>query len=74
MRLANTQKKENKMTQKIYKLICKDFGHKFSFNAKNIKDAESKIREWTAYHSHSFSDYTIEETADTKWIHNEWVN
>lgn len=59
---------------KIYKLICSEFGHKFSFNAKDSQDAESKKRAWCRYHSFNHSDFRIEETEDTKWIHNEYMD
>ena len=63
-----------KKETKIYKVICKEFGHKFSFNAKDENDAERKLSEWVSYHSHLRRDYTLEETTDGKWIHNEYVN
>ena len=60
---------------KIFKLISNDFGHKFSFNAKDLKDAISKAKNWCNYHSHHFdSMYKVEETTDTKWIHNEYMD
>ena len=61
-------------TQKIFKLICDTFGHKFSFNAKDMNDAISKAKSWCNYHSHSFSDYKVEETNEEKWMHNEYVS
>lgn len=60
--------------QKIYKLICKDFGHKFSFNAKDINEANDKKFEWCSYHSFNAKDFSIEETTEEKWMHNEYVN
>lgn len=64
----------DKSKMKIYKLICPDFGHKFSFNAKDIKEAESKMKDWCLYHSFPFTGYKVEETNDPKWMHNEYVN
>ncbi len=61
-------------TMKTYKLICNTFGHKFSFNAKNEEAAILKMKEWCAYHSHYPMDYKVEETTETKWIHNDYVN
>ena len=58
---------------KIFKLICKTFGHKFSFNAKNIEDATSKVAAWCWYQGHSLRDYKIEETTDTKLIYNQYI-
>jgi replication initiation and membrane attachment protein DnaB len=59
---------------KIFKLISKELGHKFSFHAKNIAEANSKKNEWARYHSHSTQDYVVEETSDPKWLHNEYFD
>ena len=60
---------------RIFKLISNEMGHKFSFNAKNIEDAISKAKDWCRYHSHHFeSEYKVEETTDSKWIHNEYIS
>lgn len=59
---------------KIYKVICNDFGHKFSFNAVDEKDAESKLSNWLNYHSYFRRDYKLEETTEVKWMHNEYVD
>jgi hypothetical protein len=60
--------------QKIFKLICKTFGHKFSFNAKDMDEAISKAKKWCRYHSYSFDDYSVEETTEKKYMHNEYVD
>lgn len=62
------------VNQKIYKLICPEFGHKFSFNAANMAEAESKMKDWCLYHSFPFHGYRVEETTEEKWMHNEYVN
>ena len=59
---------------KIFKLIHKDLGHKFSFIAKDEVDAWDKAMNYILYHSHSKSEYKVEETTDPKWIHNEYVS
>ncbi len=59
---------------KTFKLICKVFGHQFSFNAKDMDDATDKTANWCAYHSLPYRDYKVEETTDQKWLHNEYVN
>jgi len=60
---------------KIFKLICNELGHKFSFHARNIEDATSKAQDWCRYHGFNFrNEYKVEETTDEKWIHNEYVN
>jgi len=61
-------------TQKIFKLICDIFGHKFSFNASSMDDAISKAQDWCSYHSFNLCDYKLEETNEEKWMHNEYVN
>lgn len=61
-------------SSKIFKMICSTFGHKFSFNAKNIEEAESKKIGYARHHSHNPNDYTVEETTETKMMHNEYVN
>lgn len=61
---------------KTYALICKDFGRKFSFNAKDEADAISKAKGWCRYHSHSWSDYTVLEANEPykyEDLHNEYV-
>lgn len=72
--LSHQTKRKMKATQKIFKLISNQMGHKFSFNAKDIDDATAKAKDWVRYHSHSFSDYSVEETTEEKWMHNEYVN
>ena len=59
---------------KTYKLICNTFGWKFSFNAVNEEDATSKMKSWCNYHSFYYNDFSIEETKDQSWIHNEYMN
>jgi hypothetical protein len=59
---------------KIFKVISNELGYKFSFNAKNEKDAESKFSNWLNYHSHFRIDYKLEETTEEKWMHNEYVS
>jgi len=59
---------------KTYKLICETFGHKFSFNAPDIETAVKMKNEWCSYHSFNFKDFTVEETTNTKWVHNEYFN
>jgi len=66
--------KKSKENQKIYKLICNTFGHKFSFNAVDQKDAENKAWNWCRYHSFHLRDFKVEETTEEKWIHNEYVD
>lgn len=67
--------KNTMTTTKIFKLICNDFGHKFSFNAQSLTDAISKAKGYCRYHSFSFeSEFKVEETTDKKWMHNEYVN
>lgn len=61
-------------TQKIFKVICNDFGHKFSFNAKDMQDAENKLSAYLNYHGHFRRDYKLEETTEEKWMHNEYVD
>lgn len=61
-------------TQNIYKMICSTFGHKFSFNAKNIQEAEAKKNEFARYHSHNPKDYAVEQTNEEKMMHNEYVD
>lgn len=58
---------------KIYKVICNDFGHKFSFNAKDEQDAKDKLRNYESYHS-MHGAHTVEETEKEKWMHNEYVS
>ena len=72
MKNTITNKKELKM--KTYKLICKTFGHKFSFNASDFETATQMKNEWCHYHSFLLNDFTVEETTDTKWIHNEYFS
>lgn len=54
-------------------MICNDFGHKFSFNAKNIEDAKIKRNNFERYHS-NYNQYTLEETEETKMLHNAYVD
>jgi len=61
-------------TQKIFKVICNTFGHKFSFNAKDDEDAERKLFTWVRYHSFQRRDFQLEETNEEKRIHNEYVD
>lgn len=68
------KRKKPKAIQKIYKLLCKDFGHKFSFHAEDDNEALDKKNEWCNYHSFNNRDFMIEETTDTKWIHDEYFN
>lgn len=74
--LTQTPAKRNtkKAALKIYKLICKDFGHKFSFNAKDERDAEMKKNGWCRYHSFDNRDFKVEETTEAKWMHNEYID
>ncbi len=59
---------------KTYKLICATFGHKFSFHAPDINTANQMKIEWCCYHSYNAVDFSVEETTDQKWIHNEYFN
>lgn len=61
-------------TLKIYKVICSDFGHKFSFNAKDEVDAKKKFNNWLNYHSYRCGGFKIEETTEEKYMHNEYVS
>lgn len=63
-----------KTKTKIYKVICSDFGHKFSFNAKDEKDADIKLNKWLSYHSFDKNGYSLQETTEEKWIHNEYID
>lgn len=63
-----------KATTKIYKVICLDFGHKFSFNAKDNQEAEKKLLSWLRYHSFDRSEYLLEETTELEMIHDEYVD
>jgi len=56
-----------KNTQKIFKLICKSFGHKFSFHAVNLPTEKMLKNEWCNYQSFNATDFSVEETTDTKW-------
>ena len=58
---------------KTYKLICSDFGWKFSFTATNESEANYKKIGWCNYHSFDSSKFSIEETTDTNRIHNEYM-
>ena len=60
---------------RTYKLICNDFGRKFSFNAKNDKDATKKLRGYEQYHS-MYGQFTIEEIDEENPtdLHNEYVD
>ena len=58
---------------KTYKLICSDFGWKFSFNALNESEANIKKIGWCHYHSFDHSKFTIEQTTETNRIHNEYM-
>ena len=58
---------------KIFKMMCIDFGHKFSFNAKNQEEANDKVYGYSNYHS-MFGQFYAEETTESKWMHNEYVN
>lgn len=59
---------------KIYKIISKDFGHLFSFNAENEVEAEKQFSKWLNYHSYMRSCYDLEETEDTNYIENHKIN
>ena len=58
----------------IFKLICKAFGHKFSFHAVNLATAEAMKREWGDYQSFNAADFSVEETTDSKRIHDEYFS
>ncbi len=60
--------------KKYFKLICETFGHKFSFEADCITNAENMKNEWCNYHSYNPVNFSVEETTDSKWIHNEYFN
>lgn len=66
--------KKQTIETRIFKVICNSVGHKFSFNAKDEQAAETKLSKWLSYHSHSRSDYKLEETTEEKWMHNEYVS
>lgn len=60
---------------KTFILICNDFGRKFSFNAKNLEEAESKKRGYERYHSHH-GQYTVKEINEEnpRDLHNEYMD
>ena len=62
--------------QKIY-TIYGSTGAKFSINAKDQKDAESKLSGWLRYHSMTriAYEFSVKETPESTFeIHNEWVS
>jgi len=60
-------------TIKTYKLMCSNFGWKFSFNADNEETAVILKNDWCRYQSFDSKEYTIEETTNTNRIHNEYM-
>lgn len=58
----------------IFKLICKTFGHKFSFHAVNLPTANMMKNEWCDYQSFNRADFSVEETTDSKWMHDEYFS
>jgi len=62
---------------KRYAMKCKDFGRRFTFTAKDDKEATLKGQKWCAYHSFSFkNDYYIEEVKiddSLNDLHNEYI-
>ena len=56
----------------IFKLICSEFGHKFSFHAVNLPTANMMLNEWCNYQSFNPVDFKVEETQDTSRIHDEY--
>jgi hypothetical protein len=51
---------------------------RFTFHAKDPKDARDKVRGWAHYHHFCYDDVdfrpaTSDEIAKTNWLHNEWV-
>lgn len=59
---------------KIFRLVRTDDGeHRFSFNAKDIEEAIKMKNRWCHYHSFCISSYKVEETTDTKWMHNDYI-
>ncbi len=63
---------------KTYIIKHQDFGRKFSFNAKDDKEANSKMLSWLNYHNFlsiksEFSFEKIQET-EPKDLHNEYIN
>lgn len=63
-----------KTSVKIFKLICNEFGHKFSFHAHDMEEAISKKGGWCYYHRFHPADFQVEETTEEKWMHDEYVN
>jgi len=55
----------------LYHVICPTFGHKFSFEAKDKKQAEIKIREYNSYHSFTGRDkfYIVEKLYNVRADH-----
>ena len=56
----------------IFKLICSEFGHKFSFHAVNLPTANMMLNEWCNYQSFNPADFKVEETQDTSRMHDEY--
>jgi hypothetical protein len=59
-----------------YAIICDTFGRKFSFNAKDEKEAAALLASWVRYHSHDIRDYKIalaNEPYHYQDLHNEYV-
>ena len=64
----------------IYAMICKDFGRKFTFTAKNFEDAISKAKSWCRYHSYCYGEDITTEKAKSSLhpsgyddLHNEYL-
>ena len=60
---------------KIY-TIYGSTGKRFSFNAKDQKDAEDKLWNWLRYHSMTriADEFEVKETPNETYLNNEWVN
>jgi len=58
---------------KIFKLICKEFGWKFSFTSLNLMEAIIRKNAWCAYHSFEPGDYYLKETINTDRIENDYI-
>jgi len=55
------------------------FFYEFTFHAEDDKQAQDKAAGWARYHSFDLRDVkarlaTLEEAANTNWIHDEWTD
>jgi hypothetical protein len=75
--------KKTAQPQKTYTLTVDMMGDgsywdaRFAFNAKDEKDAQSKVWGWARYHGMSQGEVSFREATEneaTHMLHNEWVN